>query len=136
MARLPNGPDDGVWRALAHPTRRAILDVLRDGPRTTGEIVAALGLGRHVVVQHLAVLRQADLVLVEPRGRRRINQLNPVPFRQIYERWVSRYAAPWAAALVALKEAVETAAEEDQAGRPAGRDVQRDERREEGRAVG
>ena len=57
--------DDAVWRALANPLRRAILDVLRTGPRTTSELVEALETSRHVVMQHLGVLREADLVLVE-----------------------------------------------------------------------
>ena len=99
--------DDRLWRALANPMRRRILDVLRDGPRTTGEVVDALGQGRHVVVQHLAVLREADLVRVEPQGRRRVNHLNPVPIQQILQRWVSRYEANWVAALVGLKDTVE-----------------------------
>jgi DNA-binding transcriptional ArsR family regulator len=99
--------DDAVWRALANPTRRALLDALRDGPRTTGEIEAALGGGRQVVVQHLAVLRDAGLVLVERQGRRRLNHLNAVPIQRIHERWVSRYTQPWVAALVGLQEVVE-----------------------------
>src|SRR5688500_13608228 len=99
--------DDRLWRALANPMRRRILDVLREGPRTTGEIVDALGQGRHIVVQHLAVLREADLVLVEPQGRKRVNHLNPVPIQQILQRWVSRYEANWMEALVGLKDTVE-----------------------------
>jgi len=96
-----------------------MLDVLRDGPRTTGEVVAALGdAGRHVVVQHLAVLREAGLVRVERRGRQRVNHLNPVPIQRIHERWVSHYEANWLAALVGLKATVERAGagrnEEDQ----------------------
>jgi DNA-binding transcriptional ArsR family regulator len=110
MKTAPVEDDDAVWRALAHPLRRRVLDVLRDGPRTTGELVAALGPqvhSRHVVVQHLAVLREADLVRVEPRGRRRVNHLNPVPIQRIHQRWVSRYEANWLAALVGLKATVE-----------------------------
>jgi len=61
-----------------------------------------LGLGRHVVVQHLAVLRESGLVLVEKRGRQRLNHLNAVPIQRIHERWVSQYAQPWIAALVGL----------------------------------
>lgn len=83
--------DDQVWRALAHPLRRALLDVLREGQRTTGELVTALGQDRHVVIQHLNVLREADLVIVQAHGRRRINHLNPVPIQRIHQRWVSRY---------------------------------------------
>jgi DNA-binding transcriptional ArsR family regulator len=103
----PPEQDDDVWRALAHPQRRRILDVLRTAPRTTGEIVDAVGGGRHAVIQHLRVLRDADLVITEARGRRRINHLNPVPIGRIHERWVSRYEESWVAALVGLKSTVE-----------------------------
>ena len=104
--------DDAVWRALAHPLRRAVLDVLRDGAASTGEVVAALGQDRHVVLQHLGVLRQAELVITEPQGRRRINHLNPIPIQRIHERWVSRYEASWVAALVGLKGTIEQAQRE------------------------
>ena len=57
---------------------------------------------RHVAMQHLGVLREADLVLVEPRGRKRVNHLNPLPIQQFHQRWVSRYEENWAAALVVL----------------------------------
>lgn len=60
-----------------------------------------------MVVQHLAVLRGADLVVVEVRGRKRVNHLNVVPIQRIHDRWVSRFAQPWVAALVGLKETVE-----------------------------
>ena len=118
METLHDGsdPDDAVWRALANPVRRRILDLLRDGPGTTGEVVEAVDLGRHVVVQHLAVLREADLVIVEPRGRRRVNHLNAVPIQRITDRWVSRYARPWAETLLGLKDAVEGATAEEQRG--------------------
>jgi DNA-binding transcriptional ArsR family regulator len=106
MNKLPID-DDGVWRALANPVRRSILDQLRDGPRTTGEVVDAVGLDRHVVMQHLVVLREADLVIVEPRGRQRLNHLNAVPIQRIYQRWVAGYTQPWVAALVGLKDTVE-----------------------------
>lgn len=106
--------DDAVWKALAHPLRRAILDVLRLASRTTGEVVDELGTSRHVVMQHLGVLREADLVLVEPLGRKRINHLNPVPIQQIHQRWVAHYEENWAAALVTLKHDVERGAREGQ----------------------
>jgi DNA-binding transcriptional ArsR family regulator len=111
--KLPHD-DDAVWRALANPLRRAILDVLRTGPRTTGELVEELKTSRHVVMQHLGVLREADLVLVEPRGRKRVNHLNPVPIQQIHQRWVAHYEENWAAALVGLKFTVESAEQEDE----------------------
>jgi DNA-binding transcriptional ArsR family regulator len=102
--------NDGVWRALAHPVRRRLLDLLRDGPRSTGELVSALGGERHAVLQHLSVLREADLVTVQPRGRIRLNYLNPVPIRMIYERWVAKYEENWTAALVGLKRSAERTA--------------------------
>jgi DNA-binding transcriptional ArsR family regulator len=106
---MEDGPDDAIWRALAHPVRRRLLDLLRDGPRGTGELVGTIGGPRHPVLQHLAVLRQAELVLTEPVGRRRLNYLNPVPIRLIYERWVAKYEENWTAALVGLKREVERA---------------------------
>lgn len=112
--------DDAVWKALAHPLRRAILDVLRLASRTTGGLVDELGTSRHVVMQHLGVLREADLVLVEPRGRERVNHLNPVPIQQIHQRWVAHYEENWAAALVTLKHDVERDVER---GAREGRDV-------------
>jgi DNA-binding transcriptional ArsR family regulator len=96
--------DDAVWRALAHATRRRILDVLFDKPTSTGGVVDALGLERHTVMAHLAILREADLVLTEPIGRRRINRLNIVPIQQIHSRWVDPIDAPWAAALIAVRD--------------------------------
>lgn len=106
--------DDAVWRALSHPVRRRLLDLLRDGARTSGELVERVtpeeGLGRHAVLQHLGVLRAAGLVLVERRGRHRLNHLNAVPIQRIHDRWVSRYQEPWIEALVGLKAAVEASA--------------------------
>ncbi len=98
---------DHVWRALANPHRRRILDVLRDKPCTTGELEEALDENRFLVMQHLSLLREAELVTVEVDGRRRINHLNPVPIQHIYERWVGKYQGDWAAALVGLKRTVE-----------------------------
>lgn len=98
---------DHVWRALANLHRRRILDVLRDKPCTTGDLASALGENRFLVMQHLNLLREADLVVVEVDGRRRINHLNPVPIQHIYERWVGKYQGDWAAALVGLKRTVE-----------------------------
>jgi DNA-binding transcriptional ArsR family regulator len=87
-------PDDldQIWKALADPTRRTILDLLRTGPRPTTDIVERFpDLSRFAVMKHLDVLRQAALVITREEGRRRINALNAVPIRQIYERWVSNY---------------------------------------------
>jgi DNA-binding transcriptional ArsR family regulator len=108
---------DGVWKALASPHRRRMLDLLRDRPRTTGELAEVLGENRFLVMQHLNLLRESNLVTVEVDGRRRINHLNPVPIQQISERWVGKYQGDWAAALVGLKRTVETKIESRTKGR-------------------
>lgn len=100
------GPD--IWRALASPWRRRLLDQLRIAPGTTGELAAGLPeLSRYAVMQHLEVLVRAGLVLPERRGRDRVNHLNPVPLREWYERWVQPMADTDAAELLALKRAAE-----------------------------
>jgi DNA-binding transcriptional ArsR family regulator len=97
-----------VWRALASPWRRRLLDQLRGGPATTGTLSAGIPeLSRFAVMQHLAVLVEAGLVIVERRGRDRVNHLNPVPLREWYERWVQPLAGTGAAELLALKRTVE-----------------------------
>jgi DNA-binding transcriptional ArsR family regulator len=97
-----------VWRALASPWRRRLLDRLRTAPATTGELAAGLPeLSRFAVMQHLAVLTEAGLVLPERRGRDRVNHLNPVPLREWYERWVQPMADTGAAELLALRRAAE-----------------------------
>ena len=101
-----------TFAALADPTRRAILDLLRQGPRMTTEIVDAFpGMTRFGVMKHLDVLRNAGLVNTREEGRQRVNSLNPVPIRQIYERWVSRYQDFWADTLLRVKEDVEPPSE-------------------------
>ena len=100
--------DAGVtWKALADPTRRSILDLLREAPRTTGELTASFPLSRFAVMKHLSVLERAGLVVVRRRGRERWNFLNPVPLQRIYERWMRPYEERWAASLVGLKRLVE-----------------------------
>jgi len=100
-----------VWRALSNPTRRAILDLLRPGPMTTGDLADAFpDLSRFAVMQHLGVLETAELVVPRREGRRRYNYLNPVPIQQIHDRWVSRYTRPWTEALVGLRDELESAA--------------------------
>jgi len=99
---------DGVWKALADPTRRAILDLLRKGPRTTTQVVANFPrLSRFGVMKHLDVLRHAGLVLTREEGRLRIHSLNAVPIRKIYERWVRNYEGMWASALLRIKDQAE-----------------------------
>ncbi len=103
-------PDDldPVWKALSDPTRRAILDLVRQGPRRTTEIVEAFPhLSRFGVMKHIDVLRDAGLINTREEGRQRVNSLNAVPIHQIYEWWVSRYEGLWANKLLRLKEDVE-----------------------------
>ena len=97
-----------VWKALADPTRRAVLDLLRDRPRTTGELADAFpALSRFAVMKHLGVLERAGLVVVRRRGRERWNHLNGVPLRAAYERWMRPYADRWATSLLRLRDAAE-----------------------------
>jgi DNA-binding transcriptional ArsR family regulator len=106
----PRGGDDldVVWRALANPIRRRILDLLADGPLTTSAVAERFpALSRFAVMQHLKVLGEGDLVVPRREGRMRHNYLNPVPVQQIYERWVSRYMRPWTDALTSLKHELE-----------------------------
>ena len=100
---------DPVWKALSDPTRRSILDLLRKGPRNTTEIVEEFpDMTRHAVMKHLDVLRGVSLVITREDGRRRVNSLNVVPIRQIYERWVGPFAELWSSTLLRVKDDVES----------------------------
>jgi DNA-binding transcriptional ArsR family regulator len=99
---------DHVWKALSDPTRRTILDRLRRGSMTTTEIVEVFPeMTRHAVMKHIDALRQAGLVITREEGRRRINSLNVVPIRQIYERWVGPFTELWSNLLLNIKNEVE-----------------------------
>ena len=99
---------DAVWKALSDPTRRAVLDLLRAGPLTTSEIVEGFPrLSRFGVMKHLDVLREAGIVQTRNAGRQRVNSLNAMPIRQIYERWVGPFQELWTSKLLGLKEAIE-----------------------------
>ena len=101
---------DPVWKALSDPTRREILDMLRDGPRQTTEIVEQFPhLSRFGVMKHVDVLREAGLINTRSEGRKRINSLNVAPIRQILERWISKYEAYWANSMLRIKETAEAA---------------------------
>jgi len=99
---------DLVWKALSDPTRRAILDFLRDHPRTTTEIVGKFPrMTRFGVMKHIEVLRQAQLVHTREAGRLRLNSLNVVPIRLIYERWVGPFQELWSGELLRMKDLAE-----------------------------
>ncbi len=102
----PSDPLEAVWRALADPTRRALLDRLRERPCTTGELTETFPQSRFAVMKHLDVLVAAGLVLVQRAGRERWNHLNPVPLQNMYERWVRPYEGLWAASLLRVRDAV------------------------------
>jgi len=107
---LARGPEDDtarLWRALADPTRRRILDLLRERPRITGEIAAQFPVSRIAVMRHLEVLSQAGLVTSRKRGRERWHYLNAVPLQQLYRRWADPAAAGFASALLRLADTVE-----------------------------
>jgi DNA-binding transcriptional ArsR family regulator len=96
--------DDLVFKALADPTRRSILDRLRSGPATTGELCALHpAMSRFGVMDHLRVLHEANLVTAEREGRTRWNHLNPVPIREVYLRWVQPLAEASADELLGLQ---------------------------------
>ena len=96
-----------VWKALSDPTRRTILDLLKERPRTTGDLCDSFDVSRYAIMKHLAVLEQAELIVVRRQGRARWNYLNAVPLQAIYERWLRPYEGKWASALLTLKRQIE-----------------------------
>ena len=104
---------DDVFRALADPTRRSLLDELfnEDGQTLTA-LEERLPMTRFGVMKHLKVLEEAGLVVTRKRGREKLHYLNPVPIRLIHDRWVGKYAQPWASALSELKRDIENESEE------------------------
>jgi uncharacterized protein YndB with AHSA1/START domain/DNA-binding transcriptional ArsR family regulator len=104
--------DDGVFKALADPTRRFLLDLLfaRDG-RTLTELEAELEMTRFGVMKHLRVLEDAHLVVTRRSGRKKLHFLNPVPIRLIHDRWIDKYTEPWTATLSGLKHSLEATME-------------------------
>ncbi|RLQ95544.1 metalloregulator ArsR/SmtB family transcription factor [Falsibacillus albus] len=102
-----NGLDD-VFKALSHETRRQILDLLKDGPKTTGELTDHFPeVSRYAVMKHLSILEEAKLLLIRRKGRTRLNYLNAVPLQALYERWVSQYQGKNALSLLTLKDTLE-----------------------------
>ncbi|MBS0394194.1 MAG: helix-turn-helix transcriptional regulator [Proteobacteria bacterium] len=101
---------DLLFRSLADPSRRKLLDLLHahDG-RTLGELCEHLDMTRQGVTQHLAVLEAANLVVPLRRGREKLHFLNPVPLQEIYERWIAKFEKPRLKALADLKKRLEKA---------------------------
>ena len=99
---------DEVFKALADPTRRSLLDELfeQDG-QTLGTLEERLPMTRFGVMKHLRVLEEAGLVVTRKRGREKLHFLNPVPIRLVHDRWVSKYAEPWVTTLSGLKTRLE-----------------------------
>jgi len=99
---------DEVFRALADPTRRSLLDELfREDGQTLRALEERHQMTRFGVMKHLRQLEEAGLVVARRRGREKLHFLNPVPIRLVHDRWVSKYAEPWAAALSGLKSTLE-----------------------------
>jgi DNA-binding transcriptional ArsR family regulator len=102
--------DDRVFKALADPTRRHLLDQLfeRDG-RTLGELQAGVDMTRFGVMKHLGVLEDAQLITTRKSGREKLHYLNPVPIRLIHDRWIDKYTERRMSALTQLKSSLEKA---------------------------
>jgi uncharacterized protein YndB with AHSA1/START domain len=99
---------DDVFRAMADPTRRALLDELfRQDGQTLSALEARFSMTRFGVMKHLKQLEEAGLVVTRRRGREKLHFLNPVPIRLVHDRWVSKYAEPWVASLSDLKTTLE-----------------------------
>lgn len=100
--------DDRVFKALADPTRRFLLDRLfeRDG-RTLTDLQSTLAMTRFGVMKHLRLLEEAGLVVTRRAGREKLHFLNPVPIRLIHDRWIDKYTERHVSALVALKKELE-----------------------------
>jgi DNA-binding transcriptional ArsR family regulator len=101
---------DRVFKALSSGTRRSILDLLKDGPRTTGDVCARFpALDRCTVMQHLGVLHDAGLVVARRQGRERWNHLDVLPITLIHDRWIGAYASSAVDLLATLKADLESA---------------------------
>ena len=99
---------DRIFKALADGRRRRMLDLLKDGPKTTGTLCAAFPeLDRCTVMQHMRVLEAANLIIVQRRGRERWNYLNALPIKEIHDRWIGEYAEHAVSILSRLKSDLE-----------------------------
>ena len=100
--------DDGVFKALADPSRRKLLDRLyRENGQTLRELCEGLSMTRQAVAKHLAILKRANLVSWKRQGRERLHFINPIPINEIAERWISKFEHPRVKALADLKRRLE-----------------------------
>jgi DNA-binding transcriptional ArsR family regulator len=105
---LKEARHDLILKALGDYRRRKILDLIRDRPRTTGELCNHFkNLDRCTVMQHLSVLERAELIIVKRRGSYRWNYINPLPIKEIYDRWICNYSAKTVDLLARLKQEIE-----------------------------
>lgn len=111
VGAVPSDDLGPVFRALAEPGRRALLDALadRDGQTVTELCTVLPAITRFGVMKHLAVLEAAGLVVTERVGRSKHHHLNPVPIREIHDRWISRFTEPFVAGLIDLRDRAEGA---------------------------
>ena len=99
---------DTIFRALADPTRRAILDrLLVEQGQTLTELIDGLGMRRQSAAKHIAVLEAANIVTCQRRGREKLHYLNPVPIAEIGRRWIDKFSAQRAEAILNLKDAIQ-----------------------------
>lgn len=105
---------DAVFQALAHESRRQMLDIVKDSPGiTVGALASQFDVSRIAVIKHLAVLEQADLLVSEKDGRTRRLYFNAVPIQMIHDRWTTEYSAYWSGNVTKLKHLAEIRARTD-----------------------
>jgi DNA-binding transcriptional ArsR family regulator len=106
VTHFPARTEEATFQALADPTRRAVLDLLRRGSQPAGQIAGAFPVSRPAISKHLRLLRRAHLVREHREGRHRVYQLNPEPLRAV-DSWLEHYRSFWSASLTSLKAFVE-----------------------------
>lgn len=107
----PQDPHDVIFKALSDSRRRRILDLLKESPKTTGDLCDALPeLDRCTVMQHIGVLERAGLLVARREGRLRWNYIDPLPIKEVHDRWISEYAANAVSLLARLKREMEAKA--------------------------
>ncbi len=110
LEKVPDNQVDtgSIWKALADPTRRKLMDLVRESPKTTGQLVEIFeSIGRCAVMKHLSILKKSSLIIPKKEGKLRWNYINAIPLQELYERWVKKYEAQWASNILQLKELTE-----------------------------